>query len=323
MRSLRLLQKVIVLDRRLSVLKLRRNSSSVFPKREGTMLFVAHPLIRPVIALRSLESAPGRAPNAQRNMRTFDLIASLISPTLQIILLITLLRRRLYRKGQFPSFFVYTLYSIIEAFIRISTFKYPVIFFAVYWSTEMFDGVLALMAVLEVFSPALRAYVGTLLARVFAASAFSGVVVAAIWQGYIHPMGRTILGHFAAGAYSFALGILCLEVVVLLVCLKLARQKPFPIRWGRYRLGVLLGFGLAGCASAIVYMARFKFGPSFEMLFRYGPPGAYIGGVMIWIVAFARPEEPPPPSRLDLQTLKAAADYITREVEIARRYLSS
>jgi hypothetical protein len=86
----------------------------------------------------------------------FSFISGLIPAALQVALLVVLSRRKL--SLQFPFFFTYTAYSVAATFARLCLLHRPMTFFIVYWVTEMIYGVLALLAILEVFKPTLGAY---------------------------------------------------------------------------------------------------------------------------------------------------------------------
>jgi hypothetical protein len=129
------------------------------------------------------------------------------------------------------------------------------------------------------------------------------------------------MAYFTSGAYAFMLGVLCLEAAVLFVCLRLAFRKPYPVRWGRYRMGILVGFGLAACASGIAYIVRFTFGAGAEPIFHYVLPGAYIGASASWLFAFWREERPHGQGRADLEMIHRGINRLTKETEDAKRDL--
>jgi hypothetical protein len=191
-------------------------------------------------------------------------------------------------------------------------------FFIVYWVTEMIYGVLALLAILEVFKPTLGAYFEPMWGRWMPALTLMGVVGISMWRGLYHPVGQgNALGAWAAGAYTFMLEVLFLQIIVFAVCLRLALRRPYPVRWGRYRLGIIGGFGLAACASATAYLLRFVFGARYEVVFHYVLPGAYIGAAAGWLMAFWRPESPR--SRRPIEDYRRAVEAMSEAVEQAKK----
>src|SRR5437762_1228785 len=83
------------------------------------------------------------------SMHMIGLISAGIPVILQIAVAFIFIRRGLYRRSQFPLFFVYTVYSIVAQILRQSVHGqwYSVL----YWGTELFYGLLALLAVREAF----------------------------------------------------------------------------------------------------------------------------------------------------------------------------
>jgi len=251
-------------------------------------------------------------------MSAFAFLSNLVPAVLQLALLMIFVRRRLYR--EFLLFFAYTLYSILVSALRLWSMT-PVAFFVVYWTTEMIYGLLALLAILEVFRPTLESYFGHLWSRWVLPLALLIVSLISLWRAAYHPMGHTKMARFAAGSYAFMLGVLCLEVIVFAVCLRLRSRRPYPVRWGRYRLGIIAGFGLSACASASAYLVRFIFGSRFEAVFHYVLPGAYIGATLIWLIAFFKPEPPLIRNPTDPDMLRRATDSLTEATEEARKDL--
>jgi hypothetical protein len=108
---------------------------------------------------------------------------------------------------------------------------------------------------------------------------------------------------------------LCLEAAALVWCLFLELKKN-PPPWGRYRAGVLIGFGIAALATVLADVARSNLGASFESIFRYAPAVAYIYASVMWLRAFYREESPsrktkPPHKKL----LRAAMKFIDKAIE--------
>src|SRR5436853_2703648 len=82
-------------------------------------------------------------------MHGFDLTIGITAPTLQLIILALLFRRRLV--DRFPLFCAYTSYSILASVARLWIIDRPRPFFVLYWTTEIVYGFLSLLAVYEVF----------------------------------------------------------------------------------------------------------------------------------------------------------------------------
>jgi hypothetical protein len=247
-------------------------------------------------------------------MQSVSLLFGLLPAALQAALSVILVWRKLYRR--FPLFLTYTLYSISTTFIRLWTMADPTVFFISYWSTEIVYGILALLAIREVFASVLEMYYSLYAwTRWLLPGALIFVVGDAVWQAAYRPLGGGPLGSLATGAYSLVMGILCLEAAVFLLCLKLGFRRHSPIRWTRYEAGILIGFGLAALATALIRLARPHVGPAMELAFRYLPPMAYMAATLIWLGAFWRAEPPLVRKPTDPELFKRAAAFMREAVE--------
>lgn len=228
-----------------------------------------------------------------------------------------MIRRKLHCR--FPLFFAYTLYSIAVIAVRLSVAKQPHLFFALYWTTEIIYGALALLAIGEVFSDVLelrsnqhrwwRFAPGTILLL---------LVTIFFWQATYHPFGPNVWGALGAGAYSFGLGVLCVQAGIFL--LALFRLKAFSgILSKQHNAGILRGFGVFGLLTMMAYITRSYYGAQFEDWFRYIPPGAYVMATLTWLAAFLRSEPPnctPPPTP---EFLKNLAEGLSRDHETLKK----
>jgi hypothetical protein len=245
-------------------------------------------------------------------MRLFDLFSALLPAGLQAAVAVIFARRKLY--DRFPLFFGYTLYSIGITAVRLAVMKHPSAFYVLYWTTEMVYGILALLALRETFRPALRTAFGDRWSNWLPLLALLTLVGVSVWRAIYHPAkhapGYINMARLSSGAYAFVPGILCLETIVLLWCM-LLELKTNPPPWGRYRAGVLVGFGFAACATVAIYLARFQLGPAFEFTFRYAPPLAYTYAAVIWLKAFYREEPTLPKAKPPAKNrLRAALRFI-------------
>src|SRR5438552_11310270 len=153
-----------------------------------------------------------------------ELIASVVSPALQVWLAGTMVRRKLHHR--FPLFFAYTLYSVAITAARLSVAQQPRLLFALYWITEIIYGVLALLAVREVFSDVLELRSNrNPWWRVVPGAILLTLITASLWRANYHPFGPNFWGTLGAGAYSFELGVLCIQATSYL--LALFHLRPF------------------------------------------------------------------------------------------------
>jgi hypothetical protein len=254
-------------------------------------------------------------------MRWISVVSGLFPAALQVALLVIFARRKLYRG--FPFFFAYTLYSIVVIAVQLSLMHRPVALFTVYCITQVIYGVLALLAIREVFHSVLEMYYSLYgWARWVPRLALSGIVGVSLWQAvYHHPAGPMVMAFLGTGTHWFMIGVLSLEAWVFGICLRLGFRKRSPIRWGRYEAGILVGFGVAAVGAIPIYLARIGLGPVMDLAFLYIPPVAYAAAALTWLKAFYREEAPIKRKPSDPELYKRAAEVMTEAVEEAEKDL--
>src|SRR5215467_2474851 len=82
-------------------------------------------------------------------MQIGDLILRFTAPAVLLVLVVVFLRRRFYR--EFPLFLTYILVALVVPVMRVAVRNQPVSYFVVYWTADAILGVLALLALNEVF----------------------------------------------------------------------------------------------------------------------------------------------------------------------------
>jgi len=221
-------------------------------------------------------------------MGRFDLFLSLGGVAFLIWLAILLVRSKLARK--YPFFFAYITFSILATTIVISVSGSYQIFLVVYWITEAFHAVLALLALHEafhdVFLQDFRDWWWFWM--VFPATVLVLSVVF-IGNALLHPPIQA--SPFAAVILSFATVVNCVKGGLFLMFLLLA-WLLLGKSWPTYPYGVVTGFAVSALGSLVAYWARSVFGTKFNPLVKYGPPVAYILAVVVWIASCYLPPEP-------------------------------
>ncbi len=88
-----------------------------------------------------------------------DVVLGLTGVALQIVLATVLIRQRLWRKD-FPLFFVYVCYAVVDVvgLILIARFSSKQTYFAISWSAQAIYAVLGLLAMNESFHKVFRVY---------------------------------------------------------------------------------------------------------------------------------------------------------------------
>jgi hypothetical protein len=212
---------------------------------------------------------------------------------LQVALAVILFQRKLYRPRRFPFFTAYTLYSIVATTLRKVVTNGAKSYYALYWSTEVIYGVLALLALNDVFRRLHRLdYKDHRWFRLLLPITGLFIVIAAVWEAFHNPPTHGNVPRIVSAIFWFDLGVHGLEASIPLLFLLL---KPFflPPK-SKYDLGVLWGFGVSALVTIVVDAARSSLGQQYEGWFRYAPPVGYALATIIWLRAFyQRPDWKP------------------------------
>jgi hypothetical protein len=247
-------------------------------------------------------------------MRDADKVLLLVVPVLAVWLGGILLRRRLY--WRFPCFFIYVASLPVIGIIRLSVISHYRLYFKVFWSTEVVYGVLALLALHEIFR---RVFLGFYLQfdwfRLLFPAAVALALAIVLW-GAIHspPVQAAPL---ISGILLFGIAVNLIQVG--LFCMFMFLAAFFKLRWRHAPLGISLGFAIAAIGAVLGYWLRSEFGTRVESLTKYGPPVAYIVAVAIWLDTFLRPE--PEPKWVSAVTLQQAAEAIQRDTIVIKKFL--
>lgn len=238
----------------------------------------------------------------------------LLGPAIQATLLSLVVRRRLYRRGMYPFFFTYTLYSILVTLFRALLSNRPIEYRTFYWSTELAYGVLALLSLNEVFKRLFRLdyeeYPWLRLVLPSIVVAISGGLF--IWWRFVYKTSTGEHFGFLASAFvSFLQGVHTIEGIILVVFMMF--WAWFVPGWNRYDYGVLLGFGVSGLVTMTADMVRFTSGHGYQLWYTYAPGIAYILVTLIWLHAFW---PAPVPRRTPLLHFNAMIEQMKRDNEM-------
>ena len=226
-------------------------------------------------------------------MGIVNLISFLLPAGLQAILLARLLSSRFYRRGMYPLFVAYTVYSILITIPRLILAHRPSVYPTFYWTTDIVYGLLALLALNEVFR---RIFFLDYREHLWLRLAFPLTVVAIItvlffWWRFIHltPTGEH-LGFFGATFVAFTFGVHSVEGI--LMGLFLFMWWILIPGWNRYDYGILVGFGVSAAVSMAARIARFYDIPGPLSWYRFAPEIGYVLATVIWLHAFWKAPDP-------------------------------
>lgn len=237
-------------------------------------------------------------------MPLIDLILTLSSPAILLVLAIIFFRRKLHH--EFIFFFVYILYSVGAGVMLVAVAGRSTLFFWFYWITEALNAILALLVLREVFHRIFALpFVMYRWFRFLMPITVLIILTIAIREMAYRPLGKGAVGRMESAIYWFDLGVHALEGTILLLVLGLT--AVFPVKWRerQYELGILAGLGIYAYVSMLADLLRFLRGGSYETFFRYGPPIAYVLATLIWLHAFMLLPEHPPRIRMSLEEMRA------------------
>ena len=238
---------------------------------------------------------------------------------LSLVLTITLeaaILTLLYRRGlcaRFRWFSIYLVYALAECCLRLVVSGNPHRYFVVYWSTEVLDVVLTVVAVresfLHIFWPKIRQ-------RWFKWGSLSAVTIAclyATWNAWAHPPQQADRAITLILDLEFAIGTL----ISISGLLYFGLIKLFGIWEHQRESGVILGFTMNASIATFSWITRSAFGTRFRVLSEWIPALAYIVAEATWIRALLRPERQLPQPRRTLEQMNQALEAY---LEILQRY---
>jgi hypothetical protein len=241
-----------------------------------------------------------------------DFILSMIAPAVALGLAVTFIRRNVYRT--FPTFFAYLCYSVAAWIVRRAVSGQPGLYAWAYWATEILFAILALLVIIEVYRRLFPIeYEAYRWLRLLLASTICVILAFSCWEALKNPPEHGHIRQMVSFVYWFDVGVHALEGLLFLLLILL--RVILPVAWRRYEFGILIGLGLPAAVTTIADLLRFEHGSSYEMLFRYAPPIAYILATIIWLHAFWKPPVPSTSSN----TLEEMEDVLRRDREALKK----
>jgi hypothetical protein len=204
---------------------------------------------------------------------------------LQASLLCIVLRRRAHRA--FPFFFAYTAFGVAAGLARFAAHNYPRPYFWTYWSTDAVYILLGTLAIFEVFwrvfGDAMQSWRRLLLfPSIVAASGFLTVAHLQAAPPQLEGARLWIVGGEIALRFAQVFTFTALVVF----------SSALGLRWNRYSRGIAAGFGFY--ATVMLWMTEKFSDTGIGLLRRLGivSVSAYSAALLIWILAFRRPQSP-------------------------------
>ena len=219
------------------------------------------------------------------SMTKAEVIWAVAGATLQACVVLLLVRRRYF--GQFPTFGVYLLFSVLSTVVELSVQKSKALLFDVYWISEPGYTVLSFLAFQEAFRSVFRNFYSLRWFKLSFPAVGILIVLVALFRAVFFrppnhsPLAVTLISLEIAVAF-LQFGVFCVFIVLVWF---------FHMRWQQHAFGIVLGFGIAAAGFLVPLLLRSEIGTRFDPVVRIAPPIAYSIGVAIWLATFLR-EEP-------------------------------
>lgn len=222
-------------------------------------------------------------------LSTFDSLLGITGTALQVVIAVILVRRSLWRT-QFPFFFLYVCYSIVNVvgLLAVSALSSSRTYARVYWMAQPLYAILGVMAMNESFRTVFRVYY---FRRSWFRFLLPAVVLAILsvstWKWLRHspiqagPLTVAYISFDLAMNYMLA-GIFAVFGVLVFF------WRP---KWQRYPYAILIGFGVFSIVGMLADALRSDFGTKMNFIFSYAAAMAYIVACVIWLRAFMRDHE--------------------------------
>jgi hypothetical protein len=224
-------------------------------------------------------------PAAMQPLTHLQLAIWFLSPMLQAVVVVVMLRKKLFR--EMPLFFFYTIFHAVLACILFISFKisYPAYFY-LYWGSEILDAFLTFLVIQEIFSTAFRPYKSL---RSMGIWLFRGSLLALIAVAIMMAPGSEPFGvHRIIGA-MIILQRSNLFVQAGLIFSLILSSRFLGLTWRNYVFGVALGFGAMACVTGLGVALQARLPAPFDEWCRTVIGFGYILGVGVWMYYMLMP----------------------------------
>jgi hypothetical protein len=247
-------------------------------------------------------------------MHTFmEIIYPWFPAILQLVLVVYMLRRKLYRHFQF--FFAYTVFSVAATTARQSVIKHNFIYWITYWPTEVIYGILALAAISEAFKRIFLSFYTTFRwFRLVLPGIIFLIIALAAWSAVQYPLS---LPGIPAVIYNFHLGIHFLELGIMLCLILLVRILGAQLQ--QPASGILYGFGTSAGFTMLSYLLIYEFRTKHEISLRYISSMGYLVAVVVWLYFFFKPQ--PPRVKVTAVDVEKLAELMKTQLDATKRML--
>jgi hypothetical protein len=211
-------------------------------------------------------------------MSILNYVLWLAAPSLQLGIMVFMLRRKVQR--EFPFFFTYTAFQVLNFVVSFTVFHYsPQNYFSAYWTSSALGIMLGFAVIHEVFCYAIRPYVGLrdLGNMLFRWAAFLLVLVGGMTAMSAANMDTKQLYSAIIDAERAVRLIQCGLLLFIFVC-----SSYLGLTWKNFASGIALGYGIFAATDLVMYSLRAQLGPSWNSTLSMVTSAAYNVSVLTW-----------------------------------------
>jgi hypothetical protein len=219
-------------------------------------------------------------------LSTCQLVVAVAAPIMQVLIAVIMVRRKL--SAEFPVFFAYTLFHVVQVPIELYCYFHSrALYFYAFWIIQAFDFLLVIAVIQEVFGAVLREYL-ILKRRANQIYRCAVLVLVGVAFGTALLAPGTETDRTVAGLLTLDASSMIIQLGVLATLFVMSRM--LVLGWGQLPFGIALGFGVMASVQLAVSLMRSYLGdgstPGYVLL----RPLAYNLAVLIWLFYAAKRE---------------------------------
>ena len=209
-----------------------------------------------------------------------------IALALQAIVAVAMVWRKVVR--ELPIFFIYTIYHVAQYCAEMIAYKKSyAAYFYTYWSTEVFDALLVLLVLQEIFGQVFRPYEAL---RSVGVALFRGALLVLVVANIVIALGVPKVMQYSDRVNALvAVQRSTLFVQAGLILFLMVSSRFLGLAWRNYIFGISLGFGAMACVSGLGSAIASHVPPPFNEWFIQSVAYGFIVGIVIWFYYFVAP----------------------------------
>ena len=218
----------------------------------------------------------------------------------------------------YPVFYVYLVHVLLVDLFRFYIyFLWPNSYREVYWYIQFMSLVIGYCVIWELYSKSLNDYPGALqISRAVVSTGLIVVLTRFLNNALVGPIWGA-----ATTVVDLERNMRALQVMLVIALVGLVRYYAIPL--GRNLGGIICGYGFFIGTSVMNLTLRSHWGDSFQAIWVYLQPSAYLLSLVIWCMALWSYQPIPEPER-DIrieQDYEALVEHTEQSLARARRLI--